>query len=418
LTCPNCKTELVEVNGRYICTDCGREIPENEVMAGDWGNSGMARDGLYGAGTDAIPDDQSKSSASDDDQTEEVGTTDQTEVTAGEASVGPLSNVDLTESITPSPEGVNVSPQADITQSSTTAVLDTGLPVSDVATDSNLTPQNVIPASGTSSETPTEAVVTPDIPTELPKPEEVKDMFDSTEPVPSQPTGDPGIYTDPLYENSQTTAPEFKSFVPTEVSTPTKKSINWVTLLAGFFILFLLIGGGTWGYFALTGGEKPIIQTPGTVTWQELKVSKGGFKIDFPGEPEILNDVRNISGTETKFENYIRVNDDDIYSVRYAALESAQAKKFIDNPKTELPLLVNEIATTFEGTVSDTKVGKFDVIDAIDFTLTSATAKYQGKLLITGKSYILIMAGGINGGAADYDKYIKSFAFITPESNN
>jgi len=52
LICPNCKTELIEVNGRYICSDCGREIPENEVMAADWGNGGTVRAGLYGAGTD------------------------------------------------------------------------------------------------------------------------------------------------------------------------------------------------------------------------------------------------------------------------------------------------------------------------------------------------------------------------------
>jgi len=34
MLCPNCKSELVEVNGRYICSECGKEVPLNEVSVG------------------------------------------------------------------------------------------------------------------------------------------------------------------------------------------------------------------------------------------------------------------------------------------------------------------------------------------------------------------------------------------------
>ena len=40
MECPNCKTELININGRFVCSDCGKEVPEAEINVAAWGSFG------------------------------------------------------------------------------------------------------------------------------------------------------------------------------------------------------------------------------------------------------------------------------------------------------------------------------------------------------------------------------------------
>ena len=87
MLCPNCKTELIEVNGRYICSDCGKEVPENEVMTSDWGNSTPAANGIYdAAGAASTPEEGSMPVAT-------------FETPVGEPESAPLSQVQSVEEV-------------------------------------------------------------------------------------------------------------------------------------------------------------------------------------------------------------------------------------------------------------------------------------------------------------------------------
>ena len=112
MICPNCKTELIEVNGRYICSDCGREIPENEVMASDWGNGGTVRAGLYGAGTDE-PEEGSTPVADFD--------TSLTETESDETSVAPAVAPETSEAPATSPENPDEPTVEEILQTQSSA---------------------------------------------------------------------------------------------------------------------------------------------------------------------------------------------------------------------------------------------------------------------------------------------------------
>lgn len=469
MICPNCKTELVEVNGRYICSGCGREIPENEVMASEWGESGVVRAGLYGAGTDDVPEEGSAPitdyNASLTETENEEPTVEQVlqtqsvsepEVVAsgptpasgfytGDSSSNGSEKLELdssqqvsnnNEDVVPDivapipviPDPVPVIPteaEKSLSHTPEVSVMDSSAePQNDAGI---LTPEPEVPVQPVAvqpapAEPPTQeipiTVPTPEpiqpeiVPEPEPvKPQVVKDMFENTG-VAIAP--DPGIYTDPSYENPQGAGQPTETATPTNVPMPTIQRTNLIVLISGSVAVLLLLLGGVWGYLALnTKSVVPIPVVEETVTWQELQVVDGGFKISFPGQPEQSEASQEINGVDTTVTGYVYATDDVSYSVSFATLEEAKAKEITADPLTKLPVLVTEIADGQTLTVADKKIGKYYSADAIDFKLTSDTASYQGKLLINGNNYILVMAGSASGQSVEYDKFIKSFNFIT-----
>jgi len=510
LICPNCKTELVEVNGRYICSDCGREIPENEVMASDWGNGGNTRAGLYGAGTDEAPEvgsnpitDYGSSLAEtantietalptpepvpaavvDESSVEEIL---QEQVTSGTPGAGfytpemvkaqptesetpvvlPITNPEVTipevtipiaaseptESVSVAPTvEPEIVPMTDL--ASEPAVQDivpanfpeptepipaplvtneAPMTMSDILTPpAQVTVETVIPTepevvtpepvesipvvTAPIPEVPVEAAVTPET-QEAPTPaveQVVTDMFESSE-VPTVPlANDPGIYTDPMYDNNQPTqavSPVAASSAPM----PADKRTTLAILIGGVALILLLIIGGAWAYLSLNKVSQPTV-TPvvDEVAWQVLQVLDGGYKISFPGTPEKAEATALVDGVEGSVTSHTTTSDDIIYTSVYATLTAAQSQAIVASPQNTLPTLVEELATNIGLTAEVVKVGKYYTADAIDFTLSSDTASYQGKLMVRGDKYIYVLAGSTSGQTVDYDKFIKSFSFIT-----
>ena len=528
--CPNCKTELVEVNGRYICSDCGREIPENEVMASDWGNGGTTRAGLYGAGTDDAPEEGSKPindydtslTESESEITPQPATvTTVAEMKDNEPSVDEIlqSEAPTVETSSPStpdtgfytPEKTEkiaasvseaetpittqvVTPELDTPVAETPEIPVTPIPeVSPVvipAQEPESSSRSFSPSVGQAvltqddgkvesfaptSEVPETAVEIPiesvapspevqeipvTIPEVVPEPietapevaeipvqipvtqaediattptspemsteqvpqhsEEVRDMFEGTDTVAAPLTQDPGIYSDPMYENNQIPNQPQQAPVATNVPMAKEKRLNLIILISGIVLLLLLVAGGVWGYFALNAKVEPVTPTPGPVetTWVDYQSVDGGFKISYPGQPEKSESTAAINGVDSQITTSAYSTGDSSYLVNFATLTTAQAKSITDDLQTTLPVLVGELAKTENLTVSDTKIGKYYDADAIDFKLASDTASFQGKIMIKGNIYILVMAGSTSSQTVEYDKFIKSFSFITAESNN
>lgn len=474
MICPNCKTELVEVNGRYICSDCGREIPENEVMASDWGNGGTVRAGLYGAGTDE-PEDGSKPVAEYN--------TSLSESESEDIATPPVAPEPSASEIHESPEELTVEEvlqqqstgSKPVDQPASEPVPDTGFyaaessipvdqaasepvegpeepvapvaPVAPVQIDNVVAPETMpvesvptepvavesvaqeipITVPPVSPEMSAESVPTPVIsaeagiqaPVELPEaaPEHseiVKDMFAESEAVAANTNPDPGIYTDPIYDTNSSGEQPTEASAVSSVPMTADKRLNLIIIIAGVTATVLLIAGGIWGYAALNQKAKvePVV-TNQEVTWQELQVVDGGFKISFPGTPEKSEPTQAINGVDTALTNYAYTTDDITYSAGFAKLDAAKAKVISDSPTTTLPGLVGEIATARKLNVGETKIGKYYKADAIDFTLTGDAASYQGKLIISSDKYILAVAGSDSGQTVEYSKFIKSFVFIS-----
>jgi hypothetical protein len=537
--CPNCKTELVEVNGRYICSDCGREIPENEVMASDWGNGGITRAGLYGAGTDepvqdgaqAVTDYSASLSESENEikapeaaveptqdqpaelsveeilQQQKSASSDATEepvaaevaipeipaadtgfytappveptpvvipaqepesssgsfvptqddgVVALEPEVEPTAVVESEPVVEPAPDlsslAVSQGPSPEVQDSllqgndnviepvpvvvsaqEPEALIETPI-VSSEPTNESLpasviptqTFQDIIPPAVTPEVQPmpvTTSEIVPDVAPEIsqevipdvapgeipPHSTEVKDLFE-----------DPAIYSDPSYDTG--VAPEQTEAPDPNVNLPMAgdKRANLIILISGAVLVLIMLIGGIWAYVALnkpTAPVAPVVEEP-AVTWQDLQPEAAGFTISMPGEAENTEGTANINAVSTNTANHTYATDDGTYSVITATLTPDQAKAITDNLPTALPAMVAELAAPENLTVGSTKIGKYYAADAIDFKLTNDTAIYQGKLIIKGDKYFVVMAGSPSGQAVEYDKFIKSFKFVTTESTS
>lgn len=403
MICPNCKTELVEVNGRFICSDCGREIPENEVMASDWGNGGTARAGLYGAGTDETPETPEEGSKPITDYESSLTESENELVAAAEAVASETTTPEAEPEVvaTPVPEAAPDTPPA----------ADTGFYTPEAVVS---TPE-VITEPVVTTEAVATSVPTPEIPT-VPAPEvqEIPITVPETSAAASLPQ-DPGIYTDPMYENTPTVEAPVAAVTPVSAPMPVSKKTNLIVIISGIVLVVLLITGGTWAYFSLNAKVSPVTPTPTpeVSTWQEFQSVDGGFKITFPGQPETSDQSMIINTIENPLKTYIYSKDNTVYMASYAVLADTQAQTIKADLATTLPILANEVAKEFDLTITDKKIGTYFTADAIDITMGSDTAKYQGKIMLLGNKYILVLAGDDSGKTVEYDKFIKSFSFIS-----
>jgi len=478
MICPNCKTELVEVNGRYICSDCGREIPENEVMASDWGNGGNTRAGLYGAGTDEVQEEGTEPiSDFDASLTELENVAEPTQPSpevaqpaiADELSVEEILQEQATEQVPDAgfytPETLSAQPAAlEVPEVvlpvvpervaaipvEVSAILDSITPVVETEAQTPaevLTPQPVIEVSPVSTVMPETPAMIPDIslpqtqtpieqpeaPVEIPaatNPETVMpqaevealapqaeqvvtDMFAGSETVAAPLAADPGIYTDPMYENTQVPQPT-GVVAATNSPMPADKRTTIAVLVGGVVLILLLVVGGAWAYLSLNKTVQPVV-TPveDSVTWQELQVVDGGFKVSFPGTPEKADNASLVAGVEKTVTSYSSTTGDVSYTVGYASLDTSQSQPIVANPTTTMPVLVEELATNLGLTSTVVKTGKYYAADAIDFTLASDTAAYQGKIMVLGDKYLYVLAGSEGGQDVDYTKFVKSFSFTS-----
>lgn len=372
MTCPNCKTELLRVNEHYICPECGKEVPENEVMAGDWGASGATKAGLYGgADPDGIPADSDAAlTANQSISLDEV-----------ESVAGPIGEEAVEAPVAPVEQPV----AEQVPEVQTTPEVDAGF----------YAPENaVVPEVVENIPVVENVPKVQEIPIKVPQAEipvqsgEVKDLFVNT----NEPVVDPGTVAE------------------TVDSSGDKKQTLFIVLI-GILVALAMIGGGVWGYMTLSSSinNTPDSSSEIVDSWLELQVTDGDFKIDFPGQPLKTQETWTVFGAATSVVDYVYEADSVSYSANYAILDSTVAKTITDDAATNLPTLVNELAESLDLTVTDTTVGLFNDADAVDFVFSDAIGTHQGKIIVSGNTYIVISAVG---DATDYDKFINSFNFL------
>lgn len=254
MLCPNCKTELVQINGRYICSDCGKEVPESEMNVGGWGQGSFGGGTVVGVPAGDETDADTRSVDIPDDYIEGQDTTPASETVAPE----PQKELSIPDVEQPQPDAVNPEGVAedvgfyDSKPDSTPADLDS-LQKNTVVTSAG-DPENIV------SSTPEPVEEISQIPEPLP------DLTVGNEALPlNAETGllpaenaalpnDPEIYRDPSFDNQ--IAEEPKGQQENQKAQKYRRPIgnkNLIILVsAGVFLALALIVGGIFAYQALT----------------------------------------------------------------------------------------------------------------------------------------------------------------------
>jgi hypothetical protein len=244
------------INGRYICSDCGKEVPEAEVNVGDWsqpsidGEKVVPEPGAVSVGQDSVALDIPE------------------DFIEGEKPAEP------TPAVVPEPivEAETI-PETPAVNTEPLEATDTGFYQAEntpMAVDLDLL-QSTLAEDTTPVTAPvaTEPVPEPLVPRETTpvvlESEEVSDLEpvhsgevslpESTQPLPE----DPEIYEDPLYDIP----------VPTEVAAPVQETQKMpmskkqmiILISIGSFIVLLFIVGGIFAYGALTSTSNQEIAT-------------------------------------------------------------------------------------------------------------------------------------------------------------
>jgi len=320
MLCPNCKKELVEINGRYVCSDCGKEVPASEVNVGNWGEDKEVEATAVAPGSESITD-YNASSGEDENYiadssgqppvpeitvpatempTPETNITEivPTETEATEASEssfadmavpGAVAGITMASDIPVSPEASQtpeitipeppiaddfVSPEPKIAD-----VMSTSLPVEPVAPVIPVEPEPMSePLPAIPSATVNEAMV-PDplyalphdqgVSPTMPDPQDfyqVKPNEAPAEvPAPVAIQGaavagplpmDPNIYRDPLYDTPSPDGPQEDQQNPDKFVPPAKNRLNMILIISGVALALLFLGGGVAAYFVLTSKAK------------------------------------------------------------------------------------------------------------------------------------------------------------------
>ncbi len=207
------------MSGRYVCSDCGKEIPESEINQGDWGQ------GSFG-GEKVVP---APGASSISEQLESIDSDLELESEQAEVK-GPEHEIEATElQVENKTEDVGFFPALE-SQSSDPAIL-----------------SGDAPASVTTAEVQ-----------QVTKEEKESDLAPSPVasllPMGGEPLAEnPEIYQDPLYELPLPAENSPKS--PSTKTTMTEsRRTNLIILVGGAVLTLVLLAAGIWGYQVLSRG--------------------------------------------------------------------------------------------------------------------------------------------------------------------
>lgn len=254
MKCPNCKNDLVQVNGRYICSDCGREVPESEVNIGDWGQGSSSDKVIPEPVSDTINDGEMPVDMADDY---------------------------IDQSVEP-PTNVNNDPLSDSAQSNLSARISEQGPAAEV--EASNFDQNIPEEGFYTADNPSLDVDLESLKSKLAEPAKNEVVLEKTsDQAPINivdnaddlaPINDPGItlpasnsqigldgelYEDPIYDMPDTEVKIKKIAEKEEKSqkNPNKKLVIGL-IIGGVVISFGLILGGIYGYSKLTSASNVV----------------------------------------------------------------------------------------------------------------------------------------------------------------
>ncbi len=254
MLCPNCKTELANINGRYICSDCGKEVPESEVNVGSWGEGSFEGEKVVTepgsqAITEDVPVDDSLASSTETMADTAAHSEDVSQITD---TVDPSTSKDEQVAGIYTPQNMNIEVIPPVVEEVPS------LPVNDNEVDTSPQDSEIVEETSP-EEVPSEAMRIPEAAIDTLETESVNKVVKLPESKGALPQ-DPAIYRDPLAENESAEEEKLEK-MPTQVNqnqdygkAPMSMSHKQELMIVviGIVLGILLLGGGLAVYFILT----------------------------------------------------------------------------------------------------------------------------------------------------------------------
>lgn len=458
MVCPNCGKDVMNVNGKNICVECGTEVAVNDdfsVLNQEPVTTDMPSptfEETSAPSTEAIslnPDvPQAEANVSEALTTEM--TVDRLVETPQDISIPSEENVpepevstlDFTENqeIIPPVEQVEVSQPTEVYTPTVEETLATEQVVSESAVE------NIAPEIPLVDEVPTDEV--PSVENfEQPIVNEVK--LPVTETFETQPTEAPVVEKTPSFEQSSSETNPIASEVPQTNTEPidpfesvaplqsfdTTQNLNSGTEYlnsdmgqtempstisdskVNLKLLILLIGGGILLLLFIVGGvvafnllTKPV-ETPQIVnvmdSWKEYITDD--YEVKFPLTPEKAKETYTVTEKQIEMQKVFSRAD----GVTYAVISGKLPEGF--QPTSELSEFINALAKANNGQIDRTEIVEFENEQAVDYKISTEDRSIKGKVILKNGNIYYLQYISVDDTSTNYENFIESFNFKAQE---
>ncbi len=366
-----------------MCTDCGIEIPESEVLASDNGLPDLDGNGRL---IDIISDDVKKSSSGADISqsygAQGAASSSSTSINGPKNSSGTPRSMDgiiKNNTVTQSSQNSyqNSSDfEGNINKNST--------PLSNKGT------QKVLSTQKDNSVTHLEEMTPP------------MDPFSSAEGTKKT---DSDIFRNPIFDEKIPIQEDRKKNIDTEVKTTNK---YLVIVIFGIILVGGLIFGGVYSYYTLSKkvSADKLVTTTTIPEWTEYSDPADKFVLTLPGDPVVSQNDIALSGT-TISSSYVTSAVSDVqYILQYSTLPD----NFVVTSLNEFyqGILIGMLGDS-AGEIVSNKEAQFLENKGCEFLVKIGDNYSSGKMVLINKELYVILVISKTDAPSDYDKFINSF---------
>jgi len=414
------------VNSRYVCVDCGIEVPENEIISGpnhsDSGNSNEPKDKVYSESVDSTEKvlfDNSSNETKNNLPTD-VNNQNKLEPTS-------VSN-NRTKSVSKSMDDVvknvgkvsweknkqiyGAQPNKILNESYSLANNDFTQNMSSQSSDNNIEQKEV---SNVETKDSYEVIEKFAI-----KP---KDSYDtvanfSDKPVEmvSEKNDSSDIYRNPIFDEKlpdiQTTNKKAKTNEPNTIN----KFVS-VIILGGLLLLGLIAGGGFF-YYKLSRSANSLVSTTTTTIaeaeWIEYIAPENKYVMLFPAEADVTQSTVSLSETATVDVTYVSASS----STTSYLLQSSTIPDSIDisNPEEFYQgILSGMLGENNNGEIVSNTKTEFLGGEGLEYLIKIDDKYTKGKIILIGRDWYLSAVNSDTKTPVDYSKFVDSLTLSKGE---
>lgn len=375
MLCPKCKKEIVLVGDRYVCTECGIEVPEDQVFAGSNQPDSMKNENAYDASISNISKAYSKDT-----------------VVSISSPIGP--NISNSRSNTSrSMDGISKNKIFD----QKTQNIQSGTSEKSYNSDQNYTYLNKESTQQFEEEKNNNFV------TQNSKAFFSNSSYDSPR---EENNNSSEVYRNPIFDEKLPEQEEQKK-INSKEGKAIKEYFAIVTLGIILVLCFLFAGG--YFYYKLSNEQvlsKELTTTTTLQDWRDYKDPSDKFSISLPGEAKITQSDISLSGS-TISATYVSAATSNLHCIlQYSTLPDS--------------FVVSNMKEFYEGILlgmlGDSK-GEIISNNEVDF-LGSKGSEYllkidqnysRGKMVLLNKDLYVLVVNSTSDNPDDYNKFINSF---------
>lgn len=183
----------------------------------------------------------------------------------------------------------------------------------------------------------------------------------------------------------------------------------WIVVV--LFLLILAIASYQTYQYYLLKKELAKIQ-PAASSWQTLEDKEHKFSLNFPGQPEKLEETIKIEQTDVNSLSYRTLLDNGtIYSLRFVSYpEKVDLSDFDKNAKRLLKALTNTQKNTQISTVKKQIIENNPVLDIILTNQNEGIFNYR--FVLKGRDFYILSTAATEGKTAESEKFFGSLSFV------